>query len=479
MSVQLEDASDYDCNGSKTSLNRIEDYVDVEVSDSKIKSAPFQNLNVVCDVYKNNVVINKDSDKSVMKNDVGALTKNQMCIEQVAQFSISNSDRKRGLKRIISELKEHNKKSRNSSQPEDLLTSYGDTPSTESLEGSPQRTVKASRRRRLDRITNPSTNGITPSTPSHPADYLLYINNNHVKNERLSPGTPDTSSRSRSVTPSSASHPDTPPAPEQPLPQSVRNCSDIMRSLAARYNHTNPNEYFSAARNGFPPPLDPRFKISNFPNVLPTLSNPNTKDTKKPDYSSILNPFASHSALQLIDMSSTQALLHLARTAKDAEDQRLLKTIKRQESSSPLDLSAGATPMKRPRTKTPSSGSYSGGNVLIKRAESESSLLQEDVSNWTVDDVCSFVSGIDICAEYTKNFREQQIDGSGLPLLTEEHLTTTMSMKLGPALKLKSILAKKLGSCSICLHCTHCHTSSTASPDPGHTGNTSDSGGTS
>lgn len=170
----------------------------------------------------------------------------------------------------------------------------------------------------------------------------------------------------------------------------------------------------------------------------------------------------------------------MARTAKEAEDQRLLKTIKRQDPTSPLDLSAGATPMKRPRTKTPSSGSLSGGNIVIKRDESESPKLQEDISNWNVDDVCSFVSGIDICAEYTKNFREQQIDGSGLPLLTEEHLTSTMSMKLGPALKLRSMLAKKMGSCSVCLHCTHCHRNSSGSPDLGHTaGNTSDSGGTS
>lgn len=64
-----------------------------------------------------------------------------------------------------------------------------------------------------------------------------------------------------------------------------------------------------------------------------------------------------------------------------------------------------------------------------------------------------------------QNFRDQRIDGAGLPLLTEEHLTTKMNMKLGPALKLRSILAKKIGSCSVCLHCTHCHTNNN-SPEP-------------
>ena len=58
---------------------------------------------------------------------------------------------------------------------------------------------------------------------------------------------------------------------------------------------------------------------------------------------------------------------------------------------------------------------------------------------------------------YLQAFREQCIDGAALPLLTEEHLTSSINMKLGPALKLRSMLAKKLGACNICLHCNHCH----------------------
>lgn len=57
-------------------------------------------------------------------------------------------------------------------------------------------------------------------------------------------------------------------------------------------------------------------------------------------------------------------------------------------------------------------------------------------------------------------FREQRIDGAGLPLLTEDHLTNTMNMKLGPALKLKSLLLRKMGSCALCSHCSHCHNNS-------------------
>lgn len=116
-----------------------------------------------------------------------------------------------------------------------------------------------SRKRRLDRNSFNNNGSLSTMSSSTVAttDYALTHNNNNnnnstsnnnnnnnnVKNERLSPGTPDTSSRSRSVTPSSASHPDTPPASENPLlPLTGRNYSDFMRSLAAKYNNANPNE---------------------------------------------------------------------------------------------------------------------------------------------------------------------------------------------------------------------------------------------
>lgn len=56
-----------------------------------------------------------------------------------------------------------------------------------------------------------------------------------------------------------------------------------------------------------------------------------------------------------------------------------------------------------------------------------------------------------------QNFREHRIDGAALPLLSEDHLTGPMGMKLGPALKLRALLARKLGACTVCLHCAHCH----------------------
>ena len=56
-------------------------------------------------------------------------------------------------------------------------------------------------------------------------------------------------------------------------------------------------------------------------------------------------------------------------------------------------------------------------------------------------------------------FKEHSIDGSTLALLTDDHLTKRLGMKLGPALKLRSVIMKKLGpkSGGLCVHCAHCH----------------------
>ena len=62
-----------------------------------------------------------------------------------------------------------------------------------------------------------------------------------------------------------------------------------------------------------------------------------------------------------------------------------------------------------------------------------------------------------IYKSFFQHFRAQGIDGSTLILLKEEHLVTTMKMRLGSVLKFKAALAKKMGSCPICLHCVHCH----------------------
>lgn len=78
--------------------------------------------------------------------------------------------------------------------------------------------------------------------------------------------------------------------------------------------------------------------------------------------------------------------------------------------------------------------------------DGEEAPAPEDVSKWTVDDVCNFVGGLSGCGEYTRVFREQGIDGETLPLLTEEHLLSTMGLKLGPALKIRAQVSCVRGS---------------------------------
>ncbi|TRY96621.1 hypothetical protein DNTS_024248, partial [Danionella cerebrum] len=69
----------------------------------------------------------------------------------------------------------------------------------------------------------------------------------------------------------------------------------------------------------------------------------------------------------------------------------------------------------------------------------------EDISKWSVEEVCSFISSLAGCGEYTQVFREQAIDGETLPLLTEDHLLNNMGLKLGPALKIRSQVARRIG----------------------------------
>ncbi|XP_064028083.1 sterile alpha motif domain-containing protein 11 isoform X5 [Pogoniulus pusillus] len=99
-------------------------------------------------------------------------------------------------------------------------------------------------------------------------------------------------------------------------------------------------------------------------------------------------------------------------------------------------------PFGFPYTMSPYFHAGTMGGLFL---DGEDSPALEDISKWTVEDVCSFVSSLSGCTEYTQVFREQAIDGETLPLLTEEHLLNNMGLKLGPALKIRSQVAKRVG----------------------------------
>ncbi|KAG7210983.1 hypothetical protein KM043_016352 [Ampulex compressa] len=274
------------------------------------------------------------------------------------------------------------------------------------------------------------------------------LDTTQVKTERLTPDNNSTSSRS--VTPSSSSHPGTPPnatplgGPDGPPPphhlkhmeqMMGRNYSDFMRSLAAKYNNANPNDYFSTPRNGYPPGLDPRFPAFKTaatpfvglmaplgapqPPTVPTTSPLSNKDPKEQKQDSL---FGNPVFPPMLDMSSTQALLHMVRTANAAQNATELETYlkganKRDAGvTSPLDLSSpgGFVPRKRQRAETRRPGSVSPKPKATPRPTTPPPVRcpslcghmpcgdGQAVNRWTIEDVVNYVSSIDICAEYAQ-----------------------------------------------------------------------------
>ncbi|XP_030596203.1 polyhomeotic-like protein 1 isoform X2 [Archocentrus centrarchus] len=62
--------------------------------------------------------------------------------------------------------------------------------------------------------------------------------------------------------------------------------------------------------------------------------------------------------------------------------------------------------------------------------------LPASPSQWSVEEVSQFISSLQGCEELASQFLSQEIDGQALLLLKEEHLMSTMNIKLGPALKI-------------------------------------------
>ncbi|XP_030229997.1 polyhomeotic-like protein 2b isoform X5 [Gadus morhua] len=59
-----------------------------------------------------------------------------------------------------------------------------------------------------------------------------------------------------------------------------------------------------------------------------------------------------------------------------------------------------------------------------------------DPTKWNVEEVSEFIRSLPGCQEIADEFRSQEIDGQALLLLKEDHLMSTMNIKLGPALKI-------------------------------------------
>ncbi|KAK7886926.1 hypothetical protein WMY93_026547 [Mugilogobius chulae] len=100
------------------------------------------------------------------------------------------------------------------------------------------------------------------------------------------------------------------------------------------------------------------------------------------------------------------------------------------------DVSASVSPTSSSRSgsraEAPQSDCSAPGAVPLDG----SSFLSSTPAQWSVDEVCRFISSLQGCEELAAQFLSQEIDGQALLLLREDHLISTMNIKLGPALKI-------------------------------------------
>ncbi|MBN3325098.1 PHC1 protein, partial [Atractosteus spatula] len=96
-----------------------------------------------------------------------------------------------------------------------------------------------------------------------------------------------------------------------------------------------------------------------------------------------------------------------------------------------LSLSPGSTSScPRPTRSDP------GPAPVCLPLDGSSHFLSSNPAHWSVEEVCQFISSLQGCEELACHFLSQEIDGQALLLLKEEHLMSTMNIKLGPALKI-------------------------------------------
>lgn len=80
----------------------------------------------------------------------------------------------------------------------------------------------------------------------------------------------------------------------------------------------------------------------------------------------------------------------------------------------------------------PRSDSSAPGSLPLEGAN----FLSSTPAQWSVEEVCRFIASLQGCEELAAQFLSQEIDGQALLLLREDHLISTMNIKLGPALKI-------------------------------------------
>ncbi|XP_041637368.1 polyhomeotic-like protein 2b isoform X2 [Cheilinus undulatus] len=113
-----------------------------------------------------------------------------------------------------------------------------------------------------------------------------------------------------------------------------------------------------------------------------------------------------------------------------------------EEPPSPLSAASSGPPAPAPApTQVPvhrHSSRASDQEVMSGRDEPSpcQRFVPNDPARWNVEEVYEFIRSLPGCQEIADEFRSQEIDGQALLLLKEDHLMSTMNIKLGPALKI-------------------------------------------
>uniref|UniRef100_A0A8C2WHA5 Polyhomeotic-like protein 1 n=1 Tax=Cyclopterus lumpus TaxID=8103 RepID=A0A8C2WHA5_CYCLU len=103
-----------------------------------------------------------------------------------------------------------------------------------------------------------------------------------------------------------------------------------------------------------------------------------------------------------------------------------------EEDDSPSLSPSSSHSCSRAELSAPPSDSLAPGSLPLEGA----SFLSATPGQWSVEEVCRFISSLQGCEELAAQFLSQEIDGQALMLLREDHLISTMNIKLGPALKI-------------------------------------------
>ncbi|XP_068998632.1 polyhomeotic-like protein 1 isoform X1 [Embiotoca jacksoni] len=103
-----------------------------------------------------------------------------------------------------------------------------------------------------------------------------------------------------------------------------------------------------------------------------------------------------------------------------------------EEDDSPSLSPSSSHSCSRADHSAPQSDSSAPGSLPLEGAN----FLSATPAQWNVEEVCRFISSLQGCEELAAQFLSQEIDGQALLLLREDHLISTMNIKLGPALKI-------------------------------------------